>query len=84
MHTLQPLHRMDLDLQREVHQRRQRDDDEAGHDRHVELEALSHHEDRRELAERGKPAQPQDRIQPDRAPRMAEVGGGNFGHDFKA
>ena len=46
----------------------------------VEFQPLRHDEDRGELAERGQPAQPQDRIQTDIAARMAEIGGGNVGH----
>jgi hypothetical protein len=33
-------------------------------------------EDGCELAEHGKPAQPQDRVQPDMRARFAEIGGG--------
>ena len=82
---LQPLHRVEGDLQRQIEQRRQADDDEAGHDRQVEFEALHHDEDRRELAQHGEPAQPQDGVQADMALRMAEVGSAcDFGHGSTA
>ncbi len=54
---------------------------EAGHDRHVEFEALRHHEDGHELAQRREPAQPQDRVQPDAPLGMAKLGSSrDFGH----
>jgi hypothetical protein len=56
----------------------------AGRDRDVEFEPLGHDENRRELAEHGEPAQPQYRIQPDIAARMAKIGGGHFGHAAQA
>ena len=77
---LQPLHRVEGDLQREIEQRRQADDGDAGNDGDVEFQPLRHDEDRGELAERRQPAQPQDRIETDIAARMAEIGGGNVGH----
>ncbi|MGY3693983.1 hypothetical protein ACVIGA_004063 [Bradyrhizobium sp. USDA 3240] len=40
----------------------------------VEFQSLGHDEDRDELAERGEPAQPQDRIQADIAAGLAEIG----------
>jgi hypothetical protein len=76
MPRLQPLHRIERDLQREVEQRRGADDGKARHDRQIEFETLGDDEDRRELSERGKPAQPQDGVQPDIALRVAQVGGG--------
>ena len=80
MDRLQPLHRIEGDLQRQIDQRRQADDDEAGHDRHVEFEPLRHDEDRGELAQHREPAQPQDGVQADMTLRMAEVGIGDVGH----
>ena len=77
---LQPLHRVEGDLQREIEQRRKADDGDAGNDGNVEFQPLRHDEDRGELAERRQPAQPQDRIQTDIAVRMAEIGGGDVGH----
>ncbi len=77
---LQPLHRIEGGLQREIEQRGQADNGDAGNDGKVELEALHHDEDGGELAEHGEPAQPQDRIQTDIAARVAEIGGGDVGH----
>ena len=77
---LQPLHRVEGDLQRQVEQRRKADDGDAGDDVDVELEPLHHDENGGELPEHGEPAQPQDRVEADIAARMAKIGGGDFGH----
>src|SRR6202022_4888164 len=67
-------------LQHQVEQGGQADDGNAGDDLDVEPEPLRHDEDGGKLPEHGEPAQPQDRIQPDVAARMAKIGGGNVGH----
>ena len=77
---LQPLHRIEGDLQRQIEQRGQADDGEAGNHRDVEFEPLRHDEDGGELAEHGEPAQPQDGIQTDMAARMAKIGFCEVGH----
>ena len=76
----QPLHRVEGDLQREIEQRREADDGDAGNDGKVEFQPLRHDEDRGELAERRQPAQPENRIQTDIAVRKAEIGGCDVGH----
>ena len=80
---LEPLHRIEGDLQSKVEQCRQPDDRHAGNDRNVEFESMRDDEDRRELPQRCEPAQPQDGIQPDIAARMAEIGGVDVGHSSK-
>ena len=76
----QPLHRIEGDLQHQIEQRREADDGDAGDDREIEIEPLHHDKNSRELAEHGKPAQPQNRVQTDIAARMAEIGGCDVGH----
>ena len=72
---LQPLHRVEGDLQHQVEQGGQADDGDAGDDRDVEFESLHHDENGGELAEHREPAQPQDGVQTDMAARMAKIGG---------
>ena len=52
----------------------------AGDDRKFEIESLGDNEDRGELAEHRKPAQPQNGVQADIAARVAEIGSGYIGH----
>src|SRR5262249_1616746 len=80
INRLQPLHWIECDLQREVYGRRQADDDKAWQDRQIQIEALHHDEEGGELSESREPAQPQDRVQTDIAPRMAKIGGADIGH----
>ena len=54
----------ETDPQRDIEQRRERDDGGAGQDRNLEFEAEMYHQNRRKLAENGEPAQPDQRIQP--------------------
>ncbi len=61
---LEPLRLMKAHAQRHIEQRRERDDGEARPDRHLEFEAEMHHQNGRELADHGKPAQPDQSIQP--------------------
>ena len=77
---LQPLHRVEGNLQCEIEQRRNADDGDAGNDGEVEFQPMRHDEDRGELAERCQPAQPEDRIETDIAVRKAEIGGVDVGH----
>ncbi len=56
---LQPLHRVETDLQDKVEQPGQADNGHTGDNLDIEFEPLDHDEDGRELAERGEPAQPQ-------------------------
>ena len=77
---LQPLHRIERDLQREIQQRREADNGDAGHHGNVEFQPLCHDEDRGELAEHRQPAQPQNRIQTDIAVWLAEIGVCSVGH----
>jgi hypothetical protein len=76
----QSLHRIDGDLQRQRDHSRSRDDGDARDDRNIEVEALHHEEDGRELAEGREPAQPQDGIQTDIPSRMVEIGQCGVGH----
>ena len=79
---LEPLHRVEGDLQRQIEQCRKADDGEAGHDGQVEFEALRHDEDGRELPKRREPAQTQDRVEPDTPFGMAKLGSSrDVGHD---
>ena len=80
MLRLEPAHRIEGDLQRDVDGRRERDHRQAGNQRQLEIEPLLDDEDGRELAEHGEPAQPQDRVQPDMRARFAKIGGGVVGH----
>jgi len=69
-------------LQREIEQRRNADDGNAGNDGKGEFQPMRHDEDRGELAECCQPAQPENRIETDIAVRKAEIGGGDVGHDW--
>jgi hypothetical protein len=77
---LQPLHRIERDLQHEIGQRREADNGAAGNHGKLETQPLRHDEDRGELAERRQPAQPQYGIETDVAARMAKIGSRNFSH----
>lgn len=77
---LQPVHRIGRGLESQIERRRQGDDADAGDDLDIELQSLRYDEDRGELAQHREPAQPQDRVQADMPLRVAEVGGGKFGH----
>ena len=73
---LQPPHRVEHDLQRQIEDGRQADDDDAGHHGHVEFQSLHDDENGGELAQHGEPAQPEDGVEADVAMRVAEVEAG--------
>ncbi len=77
---LQPPHRVERDLQCKIEDRRQADDDDAGHHRQVEFQSLHDDENGGELAQHGEPAEPQDGVEADLALRMAKVEAGVIGH----
>jgi len=79
---LQPLHRVESDLQDEIEQGGQADDGHTGGDLDIEFEPLDHDEDGDELAEHGEPTQPQYRVQTDIAARMTKIGGGDVSHSL--
>ena len=77
---LQPLHRVEDGLHREIDHRRKADDHEAGEDRELEIQSLRDDEDGGELPQNGQPPQSQDGVEADIAVRLAKFGRHYVGH----